>query len=60
MNWRYWLNRASESWMSRMTLGMVEDSRMVWREAALLFVIEKAVLPGRWISMGWIFFVGVM
>jgi hypothetical protein len=39
---------------------MVEDSRMVWREAALLFVIEKAVLPGRWISMGWIFFVGVM
>jgi hypothetical protein len=39
-----------------MTLGMVEDSRMVLRGAVLLFVIEKAVLPGRWISMGWIFF----
>ena len=37
---------------------MVEDSRIVLREAALLFVIEKAVPPRRWISIRQIFFVG--
>jgi hypothetical protein len=37
--------------MLKMTLGMVGDSRMVLREVALLFVVEKAVFPRRWISM---------
>jgi hypothetical protein len=47
-----WLNKASELLrMSKMTLGMVGDSRMVLREVALLFVVEKAVLPRRWMSM---------
>ena len=47
-----WLNKASESLrMSKKTLGMVGDSRMVLREIALLFVVEKAVSPRLWIFM---------
>jgi len=37
--------------MSKMTFGIVGDSRMVLREVALLFVVEKAVFPRRWMSM---------
>jgi hypothetical protein len=36
--------------MSKKTLGIVGDSRMILREVALLFVVEKAIFPRRWMS----------
>jgi hypothetical protein len=37
--------------MSKKTLKIVRDSRMVLREVALLFVVKKAVFPRRWMSI---------
>ena len=43
-----------------MTLGMVGDSSTVLREVALLFLVEKAVFPRRWMSMRYSFFMEAM